>query len=698
MEPSLAPHTTGGGGSFAEALLGISSSTNVGATKEISITNAKTSSIEVSDENQVTIEEEDESITLGSQDTMPKKPIEKEEGGDKQWSKLFHDNRAPSYGLKLEYFPPTGEKLDFSHLKVPSLIEVWGYCLVGHFSGRFPGMKAIIAMTKAWEVEVQVKTHSKGWVIFKFPCEVDRTKVLSEGPYVLYGKTMFLKELSEDFSVDSDEFLKVPTWVKFPRLPMRLWQANEIGRIASMVGVPITTDKITQEQTYTSFARVLIEIDASKQPVLQFPIILPSGKEHTQRVIYETYPNFCYHCKTFGHHAFTCNILNPRKEVTKGGDTAKGTTLDVVKANMSQVGANKGKAIVANEPAEPPFQTVQSKNSRYFFKLSASLALPSHKRKTKKVFKEGDYEWEGRAISSVHEMEPDDIVNKFVTNEDGVQEVFVKKRHQIKSIYSVARIGMVLHKEAKDSEPGIFFTDLCLTSLPGVKRARRWYAFNKPLFIAKVASFFDVNARHNQHFLQAKVLPKGAATVDPKPPETVDGASTSKATKPKPIYTMLSMCDPITGEEGTQTTIEDPEGRLIRNMHQMYDDDVVTGFFKDENDKKVDFVLPLDDVDNDEKVVKVGPNLQWVSCEEPGVFFTEPCLLSLPTVKKNKDWYDFDDLIFTNEVFNFFDANTAWNKKYFKEMQRRKRKEARDKEKGAVQPGDDGYTSDFYLS
>ncbi|CAH9084955.1 unnamed protein product [Cuscuta europaea] len=687
-EPSLAPHAMGGAGSFAEALLGISSSTNVGVTKESIPSKVQTTSMEVSDYNKVIIQDEDESISLGSHDTEPSKRDQEEEKGEggKQWSSLFHNNRAPSSGLKLEYFPPTGEKLDFSHLKVPTLIEVWGYCLVGHFSGRFPGLKAIYAMTKAWEVEVQVKTHGKGWVIFKFLCEGDRTKVLTEGPYILYGKTMFLKELSEDFSTNSDEFLKVPTWVKFPRLSMRLWQANEIGRIASMVGVPITTDKVTQDKTYTSFARVLIEIDASKPPTLQFPIILPSGKEYVQTVLYETYPNFCCHCKKFGHHFFVCKVLNPPKGKVIEEVSTKGKTVGVTteKEENFQVVTYKKKQ--PNAPLQGRLQTA--------YKLPVFPFVPKNVENVWGKKHVVDKDWDGRQVSSVHEMEVDDIVTKFVTKEDGLHLAFVKKRHQIESHASIVSIGRDLHREPRMDKPAICFTDSCLVSLPGVKRARRWYAFNKEIFILNVACFFDVNVRHNKDFLQAKKLPTESIIPSMALQSRGEGASSSKLPAP---YTKAALLDPLTGEKVAQQ-VENPEGRRVRNMHDMFEDDVVTNMLKDENGKRVIFVKPLDDIAHDVKVVKVGPSLEWVPCDEPGVFFTEPCLISFLTVKKNKDWYDFDTLLFTNDVFDFFDANTSWNKKYLKEKQRRKRKAEREKEKGQIQPGDDGYTSDFYLT
>ncbi|CAH9114496.1 unnamed protein product [Cuscuta europaea] len=235
----------------------------------------------------------------------------------KPWTTLFKDNRATSHGIKLNFVPPKGNSLDFSGRLLPSMVEMWGYCLVGYFTGHFPGLKAIHELKFKWGVKCQVRTHDKGWVIFKFQTEGDRLKVLNGGPFTIFGKLLMLKILSEDFTFDDEEFLKVPIWVKFPHLPMKLWNKDAMSEVASMVGMPLTTDLVTQERSNHNFARVLIEVDASKPPMLSFPIRLPSRKVIQQAVVYETFPNFCFHCKKYGHDPFICKELHEKEELEK---------------------------------------------------------------------------------------------------------------------------------------------------------------------------------------------------------------------------------------------------------------------------------------------------------------------------------------------------------------------------------------------
>ncbi|CAH9134910.1 unnamed protein product [Cuscuta epithymum] len=270
--------------------------------------------------------------------------------GVKPWSTLFKDNRDPTHGIKLKYIPPKGKELDFTDKVMPFMVEMWGYCLVGCFTGRFLGLKAIHELKWKWGVKCLVITHDRVWVIFKFQNESDRTKVLNEGPYTIFGKQLMLKELSEDFSFEDEEFLKVPIWVKFPKLPWKLWNDEAMSEVASMVGIPLTTDKITQEKTNYNIARVLIEVDVSKPPQLSFPIRLSFRKIFKQTVVYETFPNYCFQCKEYGHHPFICKKLAPTvQNVSK--ETEKLDSTHVVKrkeAAHSDILVEQGRNILDN--------------------------------------------------------------------------------------------------------------------------------------------------------------------------------------------------------------------------------------------------------------------------------------------------------------------------------------------------------------
>ncbi|CAH9092608.1 unnamed protein product [Cuscuta europaea] len=291
----------------------------------------------------------------------------------KQWSTLFKDNRAPTEGLKLRYIPPTSDFLDFSDRVLPSMVDIFGYCLVGFFTGRFPGLKATYSLAKKWGVHCEIKPHDKGWVVFKFKSEADRTKVMLEGPYILFGKLLVLKVLSDDFSFEDEEFLKVPIWIKFPKLPVRLWNEDTISEVASMVGVPLTTDRITLEKANHNFARVLIEVDVTKPPPLSFPIKMTSGRTFEQRVLYETFPNYCFHCKQYGHHPFICKKLAAKGKAEISEPEKVEAILIAREPATKAIEATK--AIVVQDMVDPEGEFVEVRRQKG--KMIAKLVTPS---------------------------------------------------------------------------------------------------------------------------------------------------------------------------------------------------------------------------------------------------------------------------------------------------------------------------------
>ncbi|CAH9124856.1 unnamed protein product [Cuscuta epithymum] len=235
---------------------------------------------------------------------------ENEKQNKKSWAGLFKDNRSPAKGMKLRFIPTEGDCVDMSIGEPLNMIEVWGYCLVGFFTGMFPGFRAVHKLMEDWGVRCKLLPHYKGWLVFQFKTEEDRTKVLLNGPYDVLGRMLMLKELSEDFSFEDEEFLKVPIWIKFPRFPMECWNEEKISLVASKVGLPIYTDGVTNEKTKLDYARGLIEVDVSKPPPVSVRLRLRSRRYFTQYVVYETFPNYCFHCKKFGHHPFTYKVLH----------------------------------------------------------------------------------------------------------------------------------------------------------------------------------------------------------------------------------------------------------------------------------------------------------------------------------------------------------------------------------------------------
>ncbi|GAA0173731.1 hypothetical protein LIER_27288 [Lithospermum erythrorhizon] len=196
-----------------------------------------------------------------------------------KFSKVIKDNRLVGNGLKLEHYDLMENEDDVvldENDEIP-FVETWGYCLIGFFTGPFPGRQALNSLVNSWHVKCRIIPYAKGWTAFRFTSDEDRFNVFNGGPYLDFGKTLMLRLVDAGVIIGDDLFTSVPTWVLCHDVPLSVW--SESG---------------------------LMDVDVSKPPVLQFGVKLPGGKRYTQKVTYECYPDYCCDCKTFGHNVFKC--------------------------------------------------------------------------------------------------------------------------------------------------------------------------------------------------------------------------------------------------------------------------------------------------------------------------------------------------------------------------------------------------------
>ncbi|GFP90795.1 hypothetical protein PHJA_001223400 [Phtheirospermum japonicum] len=186
------------------------------------------------------------------------------------WAKkLFPTNRAPSHGFKLSDLNLPEDEGDDVILKEEDIDRVeasWGYCLVGYFAAKFPGMATVYEIKRKWMVPCKALTHSSGWLVFKFNSEQDRDSVLNGGPYVIYGRPLLLKVIPSCFEFDDAEVSMMPVWVTLLGLPLDCWTQNALYKIGRKIGRPLATDEVTSNKERIAFARLLVEVDVSKEP------------------------------------------------------------------------------------------------------------------------------------------------------------------------------------------------------------------------------------------------------------------------------------------------------------------------------------------------------------------------------------------------------------------------------------------------
>ncbi|GAA0187327.1 hypothetical protein LIER_34615 [Lithospermum erythrorhizon] len=74
-------------------------------------------------------------------------------------------------------------------------------------------------------------------------------KVFYRGSYMIYWKTLILKNILVHGVLNVDLFLDIPIRVKFYDVPLWFWSESLLSKIASTLGKPLYTNQFTYERS-----------------------------------------------------------------------------------------------------------------------------------------------------------------------------------------------------------------------------------------------------------------------------------------------------------------------------------------------------------------------------------------------------------------------------------------------------------------
>ena len=110
-----------------------------------------------------------------------------------------------------------------------------------------------------------------------------------------------VKKWSTNFDFKAEILRVMPVWIRLPSLPLHFWGEETPSRIVSAVGVPNLADDCIAKQLKVSYARVLVEVDITKEFVKDIKVRNSTRREFTQRAIPKRRPFFCHKCNKVGH-------------------------------------------------------------------------------------------------------------------------------------------------------------------------------------------------------------------------------------------------------------------------------------------------------------------------------------------------------------------------------------------------------------
>ncbi|XP_016498965.1 uncharacterized protein LOC107817621 [Nicotiana tabacum] len=227
----------------------------------------------------------------------------------KTWTNLFQRNRAVENSMSLAYIPLQliyGQVVvQLDKVEVDLETEKWKNAVIAYIIGKTPGynaMKRFVGINWANVVEPELYLHEEGYYNIKFQNVDDMKEINYFGPYTFNNRPIILKPWTPDFDFNEEFPTEIPLWVQFPNLPMNCWGHGLLSRMASTIGTPIYADECTAKKTRVSFARMLIEVNITKDLLVR----------------YDWKPEFCQKCLVVGHKCGMKQQQNKQQEKQQG--------------------------------------------------------------------------------------------------------------------------------------------------------------------------------------------------------------------------------------------------------------------------------------------------------------------------------------------------------------------------------------------
>ncbi|KAK1273191.1 hypothetical protein QJS04_geneDACA015202 [Acorus gramineus] len=87
--------------------------------------------------------------------------------------------------------------------------------------------------------------------------------------------------------MEQERLSSIPVWVRLPNLPLHLWEEDCLSRIGSTIGVPLYADSATLQCRRAAYARICVEVQASKALPDSFLVDIAPGRRETFKVDYD---------------------------------------------------------------------------------------------------------------------------------------------------------------------------------------------------------------------------------------------------------------------------------------------------------------------------------------------------------------------------------------------------------------------------
>lgn len=167
-----------------------------------------------------------------------------------------------------------------------------------------------------------------------FASQIDRNRVLSDGPWHFFNSLMAFKEPKDIQNPSQVEFDDFTVWVQLHNLPFLCMHKSVIEEIGSIIGTVREVDMGADGSCMGKFARVRVS-----RPLMQ-PLqrcvnaaLKDGGPKNLILLLYERVPDFCYACGRVGHVLRDCWDTTVDKRALEFGVWMRAGRVDFIRTN-----------------------------------------------------------------------------------------------------------------------------------------------------------------------------------------------------------------------------------------------------------------------------------------------------------------------------------------------------------------------------
>lgn len=110
---------------------------------------------------------------------------------------------------------------------------------------------------------------------------MERTR--QKGPFEVFGTPLIPEDMPQQFDPDMEPEVKIPVWLRLVDLPLDLWNLSAVSKIASYLGMTLTTNLKTLRRESMDGPRIQVIMNMAQRPRVKSMFHFHRGTSSTRK-------------------------------------------------------------------------------------------------------------------------------------------------------------------------------------------------------------------------------------------------------------------------------------------------------------------------------------------------------------------------------------------------------------------------------